>query len=222
MTGKIHTALAGCGLLPRLHLVDAGYVASRHLVTAQETHGVDLLGPAPMDNHWQARAGAGFDAASFTLDWATRQATCPEGHPSVKWSDTHDTRAQPIVNIRFARADCARCPCRAQCTRSADGPREITVRPEAQYLALQAARARQATPEFAAEYAARAGIEGTLSLGLRACDLRRTRYVGLAKTHLGHICTAAALNVARLAAWFADTPRARTRRSAFAKLAPAA
>jgi transposase len=222
VTGDIHTALAERRLLPTLHLVDAGYVASRHLVAAQETHGVDLLGPAPIDNHWQARAGEGFDAASFALDWATRRATCPQGHTSVKWSDTHDTHAQPIVNIRFARADCARCPCRGRCTRSARGPREITVRPEAQYLALRAARARQGTPEFAAEYAARAGIEGTLSLGIRACGLRRSRYVGLAKTHLGHVCTAVALNVARLADWFADTPRARTRRSAFAKLAPAA
>lgn len=211
-------------MLPQLHLVDAGYVASRPLVTAQDTHGVDLLGPAPMDNHnhWQAREGAGFDAASFTLDWATRQATCPQGHTSVKWSDTHDTRTQPIVNIRFARADCAACLCRGHCTRSADGPRELTVRPEAQYLALQAARARQATPAFAAAYTARAGIEGTLSLAIRTCDLRRSRYLGQAKTHLQHLGTAAALNLARLAAWFADTPRARTRRSAFAKLAPAA
>ncbi len=219
LTGDIQTALAARGLLPRLHLVDAGYVASRHLVTAQETHGVDLLGPAPLDNHWQARAGEGFDAASFTLDWATHQATCPQGHTSVKWSDTHDSRAHPIVNIRFARRDCAACPCRARCTRSVAGPRELTVRPEAQYLALRAARTRQATPEFAAAYAARAGIEGTLSLGIRTCDLRRSRYAGRAKTHLQHLATAAALNVARLAAWFADTPRAQTRRSPFAKLA---
>lgn len=219
LTGDIHTALAERGLLPRLHLVDAGYVASRHLATAQATHGVDLLGPAPADNHWQARAGEGFAAADFALDWAARQATCPQEHASVKWSDTHDSRANPIINIRFARADCAACPCRARCTRSADGPRELTIRPEAQYLALQAARARQETPEFATAYAARAGIEGTLSLGIRAYDLRRTRYIGLAKTHLGHICTAVALNLARLAAWFADTPRAQTRRSPFAKLA---
>lgn len=222
LTGDIHTALAARGLLPRLHLVDAGYVASRHLVTAQATHGVDLLGPAPGDYHWQARAGQGFATADFALDWAARQATCPQGHTSVKWSDTHDTRAHPIINIRFARTACLRCPCRPQCTRSADGPRELTIRPGAQYRALQAARARQETPEFATAYAARAGIEGTLSLGIRACGLRRSRYTGLAKTHLGHLCIAAALNVARLAAWFADTPRARTRRSAFAKLAPAA
>jgi transposase len=222
VTGDIHTALAARDLLPRLHLVDAGYVAARHLATAREAHGVDLLGPAPADTQWQARAGAGFAATDFALDWAARQATCPQGHPSARWSATDDAHPRPLVTIRFARADCAACPARARCTRSAAGPRVLTVRPEAQHRALQAARARQATPAFAAEYAARAGIEGTLSLGIRACDLRRTRYLGLAKTHLGHICIAAALNVARLAAWFAETPRARTRRSAFATLAPAA
>jgi transposase len=30
----------------------------------------------------------------------------------------------------------------------------------------------------------RAGIEGTLSEGIRAHGLRRARYIGLAKTHL--------------------------------------
>ena len=222
VTGDIHTALAARALLPRLHLVDAGYVASRHLVTAQDTHGVDLLGPAPGDHHWQARTGTGYATADFALDWAARRATCPQGHTSVKWSDTHDDRQHPIINIRFARAACASCPGREHCTRSVRGPRELTVRPEAQYHALRAARARQATPAFALAYAARAGIEGTLSLGLHACGLRRSRYIGLAKTHVQHLATAAALNLTRLAAWFADTPRARTRRSPFAKLAPAA
>ena len=222
VTSDIHTALAQRGLLPRLHLVDAGYVASRHLATAQATHGVDLLGPAPVDNHWQARAGVGFAAADFALDWPARQATCPAGHTSVKWSDTHDTHDQPIVNIRFARAACAACPRRVDWTQSVAGPRELTIRPEAQYRAVQAARARQVTPAFAAAYDARAGIEGTLSQGIRVCGLRRSRYIGLAKTHLSHLCIAAARNVTRLATWFADAPRARTRRSAFAKLAPAA
>jgi transposase len=38
------------------------------------------------------------------------------------------------------------------------------------------------------------------------------------RTHLGHVLTAAALNFARVAAWLAEVPRARTRRSAFATL----
>ena len=39
----------------------------------------------------------------------------------------------------------------------------------------------------------RAGIEGTLSQGVRALGMRRSRYVGLAKTGLQQACTAAAM-----------------------------
>lgn len=103
-----------------------------------------------------------------------------------------------------------------RCTRAAR--RTVTVRPEAQHLALQAARAREATPDDAREHARRAGIEGTLSQGIRRCGLRRTRYRGLAKTHLQHVLTATALNLLRLTNWLAgDTPET-TRRSPFATL----
>lgn len=64
----------------------------------------------------------------------------------------------------------------------------------------------------------RAGIEGTLSYGIRACGLRRSRYIGLAKTHGQHVLTAAAMNLARVARWLADEPQARTRRSPLLRL----
>jgi hypothetical protein len=69
-----------------------------------------------------------------------------------------------------------------------------------------------------ATYAKRAGIEGTLSRGIRRCRLRRTRYIGLARTHLAHVLTAVALNFLRLGEWFTDVPRAKTRRSPYARL----
>lgn len=40
----------------------------------------------------------------------------------------------------------------------------------------------------------------------------------LAKTHLGHILTAVAVNLLRIGAWLAGVPRAKTRQSAFATL----
>ena len=64
-------------------------------------------------------------------------------------------------------------------------------------------------------------MESTLSQGVRAFSLRRTRYRGLAKTRLLHLLIATALNVLRVAAWLAERPRAHTRTSAFAALAPA-
>ena len=69
-------------------------------------------------------------------------------------------------------------------------------------------------------YQKRAGVEGTLSQGVRAFELRQTRYIGLAKTHLQHLATAAAINLARINNWLMDVPLARTRTSRFAALAP--
>ncbi len=84
-------------------------------------------------------------------------------------------------------------------------------------------RAEQTTPDFHAAYAARAGIEGTHAQGIRRCDLRQARYLGLVKTHLQQILTAVALNLIRIAEWLAERPLAKTRVSAFAalKAAPA-
>lgn len=60
-------------------------------------------------------------------------------------------------------------------------------------------RSRQTTPAFKAEQARRSGIEGTLSFGIRACQMRRSRYMDLAKTHLQHCMIAAVMNLMRVA-----------------------
>ena len=53
--------------------IDAGYVDAEHLVTSQE-QGIDLVGPASENQHWQGRAGQGFDLGHFAIDWdAPRQ-----------------------------------------------------------------------------------------------------------------------------------------------------
>jgi len=83
---------------------------------------------------------------------------------------------------------------------------------------LEVARAHETQEAYAAQSRPRAGIEGTLSQAVRTMDLRRARYIGLAKVHLQHVLTAAALNLVRVAAWLAGTPLARTRRSAFIQL----
>jgi transposase len=213
----IQQDLARRDLLPAEHFVDGGYVDAEHLVTSHE-RGIDLVGPASENQHWQGRAGQGFDLGHFALDWEAHRATCPQGQHSVKWKSSHSRHGQPVIYVEFARAACLACPCRAQCTRAAVNPRSLTLRPQAQHEALQAARARQKTDAFKARYAARAGIEGTLSQAVRVFDLRRTRYIGHAKTHLQHVLIATALNVVRLSSWLAGAPRAQTRPSPFVAL----
>ena len=50
-------------------------------------------------------------------------------------------------------------------------------------------------------------------------ELRHSRYISPAKTHLRQETTAAAMNFDGLAAWFVDRPRAQTRVTLFAALA---
>jgi transposase len=219
MTAVIQEHLAAHDLLPGEHIVDAGYVTADHLVTSQQQH-VDLVGPTPPEPGWQAKAKEGFAASCFVIDWEAQTATCPQGKTSVIWRPTTNKYGQAMVNIRFAHADCQGCAVRSKCVAS-KRPRALTIRAHDQYVALQAARQRQASEEFKAEYAKRAGIEGTISQGTRTSDLRRSRYIGEAKTRLLHLLIAAALNFMRVAAWLAEIPRSRTRRSAFAALAPA-
>jgi transposase len=226
-TPQIHAALQQRGLLPGTHIVDTGFLDADLFVQSRDDYGVDLLGPTRLDYHWPARAGAGFDAKHFQIDWDQQQATCPAGKTSISWTPAIDNRKNAVIKVKFSTKDCRRCDHIAQCIRSkkGDARRTLTIRPQPQYQALQAARQREATAAFQAEYARRAGIEGTISREIRSMHLRRTRYIGLRRVHLGHILAAVGLNLLRLGEWFLEAARAKTRLTPFARLmahAPAA
>jgi hypothetical protein len=204
-------ALDARDLLPVARIADTGFVNSTLLVDARERYGVDLIGPTRGDRQWQAQAGTGFAARDFVIDFAQQQATCPAGKGSQSWTPALARGRAPVIKIKFSAADCRPCPLRPQCTRSTSTRRAITIRPEAQHEALRVGRAREQTADFAAEYARRAGVEGTIAQGVRSSRLRRTPYFGHAKTHLAHLMTAAAMNLVRLLRWLADEPKAQTR-----------
>jgi transposase len=219
LTAPIHASLAARGLLPRDHIIDYGYVDVELLVGSQFEHGVSIVGPVRPDVSWQAQANQGFDISQFTIDWEARRVTCPEGKTKVSWKPGKDRWGNEVIHTEFARRECLACQSRPLCTRATTEGREMTLRPREQHEALQAARLRQETAEWKAEYAVRAGVEGTLSQGIRRFGLRRCRYIGLAKARLQHVATAAAINVGRVSAWLEGVPRAATRTSRFARLA---
>jgi transposase len=216
----VQAGLAERNLLPQEHLVDSGYMSAAHIVASQSEYSVQLVGPVLPDPSWQTKTAGAFGVAAFAIDWENRTAHCPQGAASVSWVEGHNAQGHDIVQILFERKICAACPVRAQCTRSAAGPRTLRLSAQPQHEALQRARQREKSEEFQKTYARRAGVEGTMSQGVRVAGLRRARYVGLAKTRLQHLATAAALNVIRVGAWFLENVRAKTRRSAFAALAP--
>jgi len=215
---QVQAALAERDLLPAEHLVDAGYVSANTLVSSGAEQ-IDLIGPARGEGGWQTQVEGGLSARQFAIDWEAKQVTCPAKKVSSGWSECTGRSKQKQISVTFAARDCGGCELRAVCVQSATRPRALTLLPQAQHEALQAARERQQTESFTAQYRARAGIEGTISQGSRIADLHRSRYRGLAKTKLLHSLIACALNFVRVAAWLAEKAKRSTRQSAFARLA---
>ena len=219
----IHADLAEQGLKPKQHYVDAAYLSADLLVSTAQKEAIELIGPVTklQNVSWQAKEQTGYDTAQFQIDWATKQATCPQGQTSGKWYDNvPDRTGNAGMQINFPAAACQACATRSACTRSVKGGRTIRVQPQAQYEALRQARREQTTAAFARKYRPRLGIEGTISQAVRAFELRATRYFGLAKTHHQSVALAAAVNLCRFVDYLTGAGLKSTRTSAFAALAP--
>lgn len=222
MTEEIHSSLGGRDCLPGEHWVDAGYPSASAIVAARRTHGVALHGPVPANTSAQSATAGGFDQEVFTIDWETKQVTCPGGHTSSGWHERRSQEGLPVIRVRFSMIDCRPCPVRRECINSPTAiRRELRLRHYDEHHAIRTSRAEQQTEGWKERYKIRAGVEGTISQGVQRCGLRRSRYRGLAKTSLQHQLTGAAINLARIDAHLTDTPRAPTRTSHFAALRPA-
>jgi len=221
-TEPIQQALVAKDVPPQEHLVDAAYISAELLVKSRADHGIALRGPTRPDVSWQAQVDGAYRLDQFVVDWDHQQVRCPQGKTSVNWAERVRPVNHPFIQVRFSTQDCGACAQRACCTHAKPPQaRTIKLHPRPQCEALQAAQAWHASEEGQRQYTRRAGVEGTLSQGVRAFGLRRTRYRGLPKTHLQHVATAAAINIDRIVAWLDERPRATTRLSRFAALAPA-
>jgi transposase len=216
----IHQELQARDRLPREHFADTAYGSAEMLAQSQVDFGVDLICPVRCDVSWQALDAQAFDITQFHIDWEAQQVTCPQGHLSEHWIPAKGPRGRPTIEVQFHKEACRACPERTRCTRSQDSPRGLTLHVRQEHEALQQARQRQETTEFKRAYGRRAGIEGAISQATVSREMRRSRYVGLKKTHLQHVLTAASMNLTRVIAWWQGIPKAQTRRSPFAALAP--
>jgi transposase len=215
MTTPVHEQLDGRDLLPGEHLVDSGYPSAELIVHAARTFGITLVSPLLLDNSAQARAGAGYDKAAFAVDFDARQATCPQGTASSSWTPCQKDEGEAIV-VSWAKSACMPCPARQLCT--SGRRRQVTLRPRELHEAVAAARAEQATAQWKARYAARAGVEGTMRQATHVTGIRRARYLGLPKTRLEHNLAATAINMIRLDAYWTGHPLDRTRTTHLARL----
>ena len=218
-TADIQKSLQKNNLLPSRHLVDTGYIDAELVVESSNKYGIELFGPMRLNPSWQARTG-GLDAGQFQIDWDRRQAKCPAGKESVYWHECQTKEyARPVVRIKFKPHDCLNCDRRTQCVRNEKAGRSLQVPSREMYEALAQTRSKLASDEGRRAYKKRAGIEGTISQGVRRGTLRRSRYRGLEKTHLQEVATATAINVVRAISFLHQETPAKTRVSRFAGMA---
>jgi len=214
MTSVICDDLAATNLAPGRSYLDSGYLSAALVVTALATWGIALIGPLLADTSAQARAGNGYARADFAIDYDGKTVTCPQGNTSASWTPCTQ-RGKDAIVVQFSARECGPCPARALCT---SGKRRLLTLPPRDLAEAQAAaRAAEKTIPFQADYARRAGVEGTMHQAA-SHGARRARYRGLPKTRLDHVYMACALNLLRLHAYWTGTPLDRKRTSHLARL----
>src|SRR5262245_16538778 len=111
--------------------------------------------------------GNGFDISNFRVEWDREKVICPAGRESSSWKPMIDGRGNDFIHVAFARSDCSVCVHLSQCTSAKGRRRTVNIKPKELHEALQQNRQREKTKEFKGEYSKRAGVEGTVSQGVR-------------------------------------------------------
>jgi transposase len=214
---EVHQALEERDLIPAEHLVDTGYTSGPLLLDSRTDYGIELVAPLVEKHPWQQATGYEIDV--FTIDWKNHVAICPRGKVSDTWTFKAHRRFHELIRIKFKTVDCQPCPVRKLCTKH--HRRTLSFHTEAMFKAVQQRKQEQHTDEFRKRYGKRAGIEGTISQGVFAMGMRRSRYRGERKTNLQFILTAAAMNITRALNWLNEIPTKKTQPTKFGRLAAA-
>jgi transposase len=140
----MHADLQQTDLTPPQHLLDSGSITAPILVEPPAVWDRASLVLRAAMCAWQANTEQGIDASQFVIDWERKFAICPEGQQSTSWTPAIDDRKNEVIKMKFSTTVCGRCPRQVHCIRSTKKykRRTITIRPQAQHEALQAARRR--------------------------------------------------------------------------------
>lgn len=220
-TDTVHASLEKRNLLPDEHLVDGGYIRSTTILKSLQQHNVNLIGPVKPNPHWQAK-GNGYDITQFDINWDNKVVTCPENKQSISWREIVGPTGDDRLRIKWSRTDCRTCPTEYLCKRSRGEPKILGLAQRERHELIQKVRAKQNSKPWKELYNLRAGVEATISQGVRAFGMRRCRYRGIEKTHLQMTAIAAGINLQRLDDWLGGDGPVGTRVSSFAHLGMAA
>jgi transposase len=163
-----------------------------------------------------SQAETGYDLTHFSIDWEAEQGMCPQGRISSSWTPVEDA-GKSSISVKFSASAIGKSVPLGSSVREPVAARSPYTHGSRCRRCLQHASARR-PPSGSDTYRHRAGIEGLHAQALRALGLRRSRYVGLCKTHLGHVAEAFAINVIQLMSWLRGEMPEQTRTSPFKRV----
>ena len=175
-TQIIQKELSQKNIAPKKHLVDSAYVSLDLLIRSKDEYGIDIVGPARIAPGWREKIKEAYSVDMFNIDWDNEEITCPEGKKASSWRNKDD-----YITAVFSVKDCRNCLNKKFCIRGKNYKRKVCFPVKEQYNARVALRKRLRSEEGKILYRKRAGIEGTISQGVRLCGMRKSRYIGLKK-----------------------------------------
>ena len=185
---RIQENTAAHDVKPEEQFVDKGYVTGDNLSDSHE-QGIHLMGEAsPLTNEGL------FTADDFTIDYESKQATCPSGCVSTSWKELETGKFAGDIQIRFGSV-CRDCAMQYNCTWNKNGR---MLRISRHHNLMKQRRAESMTESFREAMKRRPPIEGTISEMVRGHGLRRSRYKGILKTHFQNLLIGTAVNLKRL------------------------
>jgi hypothetical protein len=126
---------------------------------------------------------------------------------SNSWTPAIDDRKNEVIKIKFSTTVCGRCPRQLHCIRVSK--EEQTAHHHYPTTGSSVLRCKlpnvgkRHQPSFGSQPYERA-LKPRYRKRVRAFGMRRSRSIGLAKTHLQRLGIAAAINVVRIVAWLME------------------
>ena len=215
MTTPVRQNLAGKDLLPGEHLAGSGYPSAELIIHTARVFGITLVSPMLLDTSARARAGAGYDKASFAFDFGAGRRPARKASPAVPGTRAGNTTTRrswcPGRRTPACPALHASCAPAAGAARSPSAPANCTKRSPTPAPSRPQRSGRPAMPPAPASRAP-CGRPPT------SPESAGPRYPGLPRTQLEHNIAAAAINVIRMDAYWTGHPLDRTRSSHLARL----
>ena len=218
-TTPIQQALIDKALPPREHFVDAAYISADLLVHSRDEQGITLRGPTRPSPGWQMQVAGAYTFEQFTVDWE-RQGALSAGPNLGELGGARRPRGPSLYPSAFQHAGL-----RHMCAASVMYAREATAGAPSNSThgrnprRLHAAQAWYAGEEGQRQYGRRAGVEARSPRGYARLG-SAARGIGAPENALAARRDRRGHQYRPYCRVAGPAPRAQTRTSRFAALAP--